>query len=268
MVVMERLQKVLAARGLGSRREIETWIARGEISINGQVAKLGDRVGPADAIRWRGRVLSQAQYPEQWLAYHKPEGVMCTRFDPEGRPTIYTDLPRLRGQRWVSVGRLDLNTSGLLLLTTDGALAHALMHPSRGLVRQYAVRVLGEVAPETLQRLQDGVGLEDGIARFDTLEAAGGEGANHWFHVTVGEGRNRLVRRLWEAVGVTVSRLIRIRYGAVELGRGLKAGRTRALASAEVQALYQAAGLPCPGSLQVPPKKKRARPGGASKLKR
>lgn len=242
----ERLQKFLAARGLGSRREIEGWIERGEIRVNGRVASLGDQVGPDDTIHVRGRPVRSVAPAHRWLAYHKPEGEICSRSDPEGRSSVFAALPRLRGQRWVSVGRLDLNTSGLLLFSTDGALAHALMHPSRGLPREYAVRVLGEVSEAVQQSLLQGVELEDGPARFESLLDAGGEGANHWFHVTVSEGRNRLVRRLWDATGVTVSRLIRIRYGPVELGRGLKTGRFRELEPAEVKALYAAAGMSLP----------------------
>jgi 23S rRNA pseudouridine2605 synthase len=267
----ERLQKYLAARGLGSRREIEGWIEQGEVRVNGRVAQLGDQVGPDDTIHVRGRPVGAAAPAHRWLAYHKPEGEICSRSDPEGRSSVFAALPRLRGQRWVSVGRLDLNTSGLLLFTTDGGLAHALMHPSRGLVREYAVRVLGEVSESVQQSLLQGLELEDGTARFESLLDAGGEGANHWFHVTVSEGRNRLVRRLWDAVGVTVSRLIRIRYGPVELGRGLKLGRFRELEAAEVRALYAAADLLPPrparssGSTRKPG---RPAPAGARKERR
>jgi 23S rRNA pseudouridine2605 synthase len=267
----ERLQKYLAARGLGSRREIEGWIERGEVRVNGLVAQLGDQVSPEDTIHIRGRPVGTAVPAHRWLAYHKPEGEICSRSDPEGRSSVFAALPRLRGQRWVSVGRLDLNTSGLLLFTTDGGLAHALMHPSRGLTREYAVRVLGEVSESVQQSLLQGVELEDGPARFQSLLDAGGEGANHWFHVTVSEGRNRLVRRLWDAVGVTVSRLIRIRYGPVELGRGLKMGRFRDLEVAEVRALYAAADLPPPrpaGSPGRGRKPGRPSPAGARKERR
>ncbi|WP_043739479.1 23S rRNA pseudouridine(2605) synthase RluB [Thioalkalivibrio nitratireducens] len=263
----ERLQKYLAARGLGSRREIEVWIANGEVMVNGRVATLGDQVQAGDEIRVRGRVLRGDERPQRWIAYHKPEGEICSRSDPEGRSSVFSALPRLRDQRWVSVGRLDLNTSGLLLFTTDGDLAHALMHPSQALVREYAVRVLGEVPAETLQGLLAGIELEDGPARFETLVEAGGEGANRWFHVTVSEGRNRLVRRLWEAAGCTVSRLIRIRYGPVALGRGLRVGRFRDLVPEEVAALYEAAGLP-----RARPAHAHGRPGargrGAARGKR
>lgn len=246
----ERVQKVLAARGLGSRREIEGWIERGEVKVNQRTAKLGDQVGPNDVIRVRGRVIHIAEHAHRWLVYHKPVGEICSRSDPEGRRPVFASLPRLKGQRWVAVGRLDLNTSGLLLFTTDGELANRLMHPSRSMEREYAVRVLGEVPDDTRRMLLEGVELEDGPARFDALEERGGEGANHWFHVVVSEGRNRLVRRLWDAVGVTVSRLIRVRYGPVVLGRGLKTGDSRALEAREVEALYEAVELPVPESIQ------------------
>lgn len=266
----ERLQKYLAARGLGSRREIETWIERGEIQVNGRVAVLGDQVSSEDNILVRGRPVKGEKPDHRWVAYHKPEGEICSRSDPEGRASVFGNLPRLRGQRWVSVGRLDLNTSGLLIFTTDGELAHALMHPSHALEREYAVRVLGVVSEEVQRDLLRGVELEDGPAGFDTLAEAGGEGANHWFHVTVREGRNRLVRRLWDAVGVTVSRLIRIRYGPVELGKGLKVGHCRDLDSREVKALYAAAGKMPPRS-SGPAARRQPRGGGkgsAGKVRR
>lgn len=264
----ERLQKVLAARGLGSRREIEGWIERGEIQVNGRVAKLGEQVNPDDVILVRGRPVRSVATDHRWLVYHKPEGEICTRSDPEGRPSVFAGLPRLRGQRWISVGRLDLNTSGLLILTTDGALAHALMHPSSGLVREYAVRVLGTVTEDTQAQVLRGLELDDGPARFLSLRDAGGEGANHWFHVTVAEGRNRLVRRLWEAAGVTVSRLIRVRYGPVELGRGLRTGRFRDLDAAEVAALYEAARLRPPRPDRTPGRRERRGAGRAGKAVR
>ncbi|WP_019025177.1 MULTISPECIES: 23S rRNA pseudouridine(2605) synthase RluB [unclassified Thioalkalivibrio] len=270
----ERVQKVLAARGLGSRREIEGWIERGEVKVNQRTAKLGDQVGPNDVIRVRGRVIHMAEHAHRWLVYHKPVGEICSRSDPEGRKPVFASLPRLKGQRWVAVGRLDLNTSGLLLFTTDGELANRLMHPSHSLEREYAVRVLGEVPDDTRRMLLEGVELEDGPARFDVLEERGGDGANHWFHVVVSEGRNRLVRRLWDAVGVTVSRLIRVRYGPVVLGRGLKTGASRDLEVREVEALYEAVELPVPESIRErgrrrgpgrntrPARGKRAKSGG------
>ncbi|WP_018175764.1 23S rRNA pseudouridine(2605) synthase RluB [Thioalkalivibrio sp. AKL8] len=247
----ERVQKVLAARGLGSRREIEGWIERGEVQVNNRTVKLGDQVDEHDVIRVRGRIVRRPEHPHRWIVYHKPVGEICSRSDPEGRRPVFASLPRLKGQRWVAVGRLDLNTSGLLLFTTDGELANRLMHPSMALEREYAVRVLGEVPPATQDMLREGVELEDGAARFDSLEEQGGEGANHWFHVVVSEGRNRLVRRLWDAVGVTVSRLIRVRYGPVVLGHGLKTGAVRDLETREVAGLYEAADLPVPDSVRT-----------------
>ena len=199
----ERVQKVLAARGLGSRREIETWIERGEVQVNNRTAGLGDQVDPDDVIRVRGRIVRRPARAHRWIVYHKPVGEICSRSDPEGRRPVFASLPRLKGQRWVAVGRLDLNTSGLLLFTTDGELANRLMHPGKALEREYAVRVLGEVPQATRDMLLEGVELEDGPARFDALEAHGGEGANQWFHGVVTEGRNRLVRRLWDAVGIS-----------------------------------------------------------------
>ncbi len=243
----ERIQKLLARAGLGSRREIEAWIRQGQIEINGRPAVLGDRAGPADKVTVRGRLVPMRRArPPRVIAYHKPVGEMSTRSDPQGRPTVFARLPPLRGERWVAVGRLDVNTEGLLLFATDGALAHALMHPSHGLEREYAVRVLGALDEAALERLVQGVVLEDGPARFERIEAAGGTGVNRWYHVVLTEGRNREVRRLFEAVGARVSRLIRVRYGPVALGRGLKRGRHRELGPGEIAALYQAAGLPAP----------------------
>jgi 23S rRNA pseudouridine2605 synthase len=178
------------------------------------------------------------------ILYHKPEGELTTRKDPEGRPTVFEALPRLRGSRWVSVGRLDTNTSGLLIFTNDGALANKLMHPSSELEREYAVRVLGKVTDEQLQALQKGVRLEDGMAKFDEIREAGGEGANHWYHVILKEGRNREVRRLWDAVGITVSRLIRVRFGALNLPRNLPRGAWRDATQEEMDTLASAAGMP------------------------
>ncbi len=242
----EKLQKVLARAGLGSRRTMEQWIQAGRVRVNGEVARLGRRVTPEDTIRVDGRLLTAEQTAPRRirvLAYHKPVGEICTRHDPQGRPTLFEHLPRLRNGRWITIGRLDLNTSGLLLLTNDGELANRLMHPSTGMEREYAVRVLGEVDKETLERLRSGVELEDGPARFERLRDAGGSGANHWYHVVLREGRNREVRRLWESQGVTVSRLIRIRYGSVTLRRGLPQGRWEELDEGQVNQLLQQAGL-------------------------
>jgi 23S rRNA pseudouridine2605 synthase len=252
----ERLQKLLARMGLGSRREIERWIEEGLVTVNGRVATLGDQADPDDKVAIRGRLVSlKAAARPRVIAYHKPDGELTTRKDPEGRPTVFDHLPRLRNGRWIAVGRLDYNTSGLLLFTTDGELAARLMHPSKGVEREYAVRILGEVSPDVLKQLLTGVELEDGPARFETLREAGGSGANRWYHVTLREGRNREVRRLWEAVGLKVSRLTRVRYGPVGLDRALRAGRWRDLEPGEMAALYQTAGL----SWQPPKLRREAR---------
>ncbi|CAM3959548.1 23S rRNA pseudouridine(2605) synthase RluB [Xenorhabdus thuongxuanensis] len=225
----EKLQKVLARSGHGSRREIEGYIQQGRISVDGKIATLGDRieVNPAIKIRLDGRILNIKE-PQKTvcrvLAYYKPEGELCTRHDPEGRPTVFDRLPKMQGARWIAVGRLDINTSGLLLFTTDGELANRLMHPSREVEREYAVRVFGEVDNAKLRQLTQGVQLEDGPASFKTIAFKGGEGINQWYNVTLTEGRNREVRRLWEAVGVQVSRLIRVRYGDIDLPKGLPRG--------------------------------------------
>ncbi|MBN6741613.1 pseudouridine synthase [Acidithiobacillus sp. MC6.1] len=236
----EKLQKVLARFGLGSRRLMEEWIAAGRVVVNGQPAKLGDRVTAQDKIAVDGaalRIPSWVRPRLRVLRYHKPAGELTTRSDPEGRPTVFDRLPRLRGSRWITIGRLDFNTEGLLLLTNDGDLANALMHPRAGIEREYAVRVMGAVSPEQQTSLLQGVPLEDGEARFATLQEAGGEGLNRWYHVTLAEGRNREVRRLFEAVGLTVSRLIRVRYGVVEMPRLLKTGYFDELPDEEREAL-------------------------------
>ncbi|MCC7258992.1 MAG: pseudouridine synthase [Gammaproteobacteria bacterium] len=246
----ERLQKWLAAAGVGSRREIEGWIAAGRVEVNGRRATLGQKVSGSERIVIDGRVVRVASRrrrpPPRVIVYHKPVGEICTRRDPEGRPSVFDALPRLTASRWVIVGRLDIDTSGLLLFTTDGQLAHALMHPSGDLEREYAVRVRGNPDETTLRLLRDGVVLDDGPGRFATIHAEGGDGANRWFRVTVTEGRNRLVRRLWEAVGCQVSRLMRVRFGPLTLPRHLPRGRHRDLGPAEVEALYSAAGLDIP----------------------
>jgi 23S rRNA pseudouridine2605 synthase len=235
----EKLQKVLADAGLGSRREMERWIVQGRVRVNDAPANLGDRVEAGDRLSVDGRPVSRAPRSAvpRVIAYYKPEGEVCSRADPERRPTVFASLPSLPKGRWIGIGRLDIGTTGLLLFTNDGALAHRLMHPSQEVEREYAVRVLGEVTPRVLERLETGVELEDGLARFDSIEESGGRGANRWYHVVLREGRNREVRRLWEAEGLTVSRLHRVRYGPIRLERGAKVGAVRELSRREVEAL-------------------------------
>ncbi|WP_299494437.1 23S rRNA pseudouridine(2605) synthase RluB [uncultured Shewanella sp.] len=242
----EKLQKVLARAGHGSRREMEAWIAAGRVSIDGEIAKLGDRVESDVKVRIDGRAVSIKSQEEvvcRVIAYHKPEGEICSRKDPEGRPTVFDRLPRTKDSRWVAVGRLDINTSGLLLFTSDGELANRLMHPSNEVEREYAVRTFGEVTDACIQRLRKGVTLEDGPASFDKVKPAGGEGMNKWWHVSLAEGRNREVRRLWESQEVQVSRLIRIRYGDIELPKSLPRGGWIELPIEQVNYLRQTAGM-------------------------
>jgi len=244
--VDEKLQKVLARAGFGSRREMETWISAGRVMVNGKVAMLGDRVDADDAILVDGKKLaakSPAEVPQRVLLYNKPLGEVCTRNDPENRKTVFQALPDVQHARWVAIGRLDINTSGLLLFTTDGELANKLMHPSTQIEREYAVRVLGEVTPEMVQAMHKGVMLEDGMARFTDIQYFAGEGANHWYHVVLMEGRNREVRRLWESQGVKVSRLKRVRYGNIFIPSEITVGRYCELGGKEIKALYQLAGL-------------------------
>jgi len=244
--VSEKLQKTLARAGIGSRREMERWISEGRVSIDGNKAKLGDRVEPQQVIRIDGRIVSQTATQDvkaRVLLYYKPEGEICTRADPKGRPTVFDRLPPLRNSRWINIGRLDINTSGLLLFTTHGELANRLMRPSYQVEREYAVRVLGKVDSEAMEKLRRGLELEEGIAHFDAISDAGGEGANHWYHVTLKEGRNREVRRLWEAIGVQVSRLIRIRYGPVTLPRRLRIGHSQELDKKDLDILFASVDL-------------------------
>lgn len=242
----ERLQKVLARLGLASRREIEEWIKSGRVTLNGQYAKLGDRYRPGDRMTVNGRSIdpsAEAQEPTRVLVYHKPTGEVVTRRDPEGRPVIFTQLPRPTRGRWISIGRLDINTQGLLLVTTNGELANRLMHPSHEIEREYAVRVLGRVDDAMLERLHQGVELEDGFARFESIYSAGGEGANQWFRVTLKEGRNRIVRRLWESQNIQVSRLMRVRFAQIELPPRLRARTFMELPKEQVNQLLEFVGL-------------------------
>lgn len=242
----EKLQKVLARAGLGSRREMETAISDGRVKVNGQVAKLGDRVEMRDKVSVDDRPITlrpENESPRRVIMYNKPEGELCTRKDPEGRRTVFERLPRLKGERWIAIGRLDINTSGLLLFTTDGELANRLMHPSTQVEREYAVRVMGEVKREHVVAMVDGVMLEDGPARFTDVQEFGGEGINTWFHVVILEGRNREVRRLWESQSLTVSRLKRVRYGNIFLDKRAKAGEWVELSQDEVDDLATLAGL-------------------------
>lgn len=236
----EKLQKALARLGLGSRRQMETVISEGRVSVNGTVATIGDRVGQGDEIRVDGRLLrytAENEKRRRVLMYYKPEGEICSSQDPEGRPTVFERLPPLSHDRWVMVGRLDINSTGLLLFTNDGELAHRLMHPSNEIEREYAVRVMGEVTPEILLNLKRGVMLEDGMAQFDDITEMGGEGINKWYQVKLKEGRNREVRRLFESQGLKVSRLLRTRYGSVSLPRELRTGRYLELDRREIDTL-------------------------------
>ncbi|AIK90312.1 hypothetical protein JT17_06075 [Glaesserella parasuis] len=247
-IVGEKLQKILARAGQGSRREIEEVIAAGRVSVDGKIAMLGDRVQVSSStkIRIDGNLVSLIPTQKEIcrvLMYYKPEGELCTRSDPEGRATVFDRLPRLTGSRWIAVGRLDINTSGLLLFTTDGELANRLMHPSREVEREYSVRVFGEVNDTMIQRLRKGVQLEDGPANFKQIKAVGGTGINQWFDVTLTEGRNREVRRLWESQGIQVSRLIRIRYGNIKLEKSLPRGGWEEMGLEQVNYLRELVGL-------------------------
>lgn len=244
----EKLQKILANNGVGSRREMETWISAGRVSVNGKIAHLGDRAEPSDHIRVDGHTVHIAQEKPvcRVLMYNKPEGELCTRTDPEGRMTVFDRLPKISKGRWIAVGRLDLNTSGLLLFTNDGELANRLMHPRHEIEREYAVRVFGKVENDTLNTLKKGVELEDGMAKFTHIvpRPSGDESINSWFNVTLSEGRNREVRRLWESQGVQVSRLIRLRYGPLELKKRLPQGAWIELELPEVNVLRKQVQLP------------------------
>lgn len=236
-----KLQKVLADAGIGSRRDMEQLILAGRVSVNGMPAHIGQRIGPSDQVRINGRPLQRklAALPPRVLLYHKPSGEICSRDDPGHRPTVFGRLPKLKGARWVAVGRLDFNTEGLLIFTTSGDIANRLMHPRYGWEREYAVRILGRIDEESARKLLEGVDLEDGPARFNRLEDVGGDGANHWYRVTLSEGRNREIRRIFEALGLVVSRLARIRFGPIGLPEGLVRARYLELSEAEVGRLLQ-----------------------------
>ncbi|MBV2235735.1 MAG: pseudouridine synthase [Sterolibacterium sp.] len=238
----EKLHKALADAGHGSRRELEEWISAGRISVNGEQAHVGQRIGPRDKVRVNGRLVHLRLGDvrrQRVLAYHKPEGEIVSRNDPQGRPSVFDKLPRMRGGRWIAVGRLDFNSCGLLLFTNDGALAERLMHPRSNIEREYAVRIIGELSTEARARLLEGVELEDGPARFGRLLDGGGEGTNRWYRVILSEGRNREVRRMFEAVGLTVSRLMRVRYGPVHMPPRLKRGMTQELSPEDVRILLK-----------------------------
>ena len=238
----QKLHKMLAQAGLGSRRELEDWIVAGRVSVNGKPAHVGQRIGPEDRIRVNGRLVNLrfAARTPRVLLYHKVEGEIVSRDDPEGRPTVFDRLPRIGGGRWVNIGRLDFNTEGLLMFTSSGELANRLMHPRYELEREYAVRVIGELSEAQEQTLLEGIELEDGTAHFNSIYSRGGEGTNRWYHVALNEGRNREVRRLFEAIGVQVSRLIRVRFGPVSMPPRLKRGMIVELPEEEVRALMKA----------------------------
>ncbi len=250
-----KLHKVLAQAGLGSRLEMEALILQGRISVNNEPAHIGQRIQYGDQVKINGKPIRYriAPPPPRVIAYHKPVGEVVTHDDPQNRPTVFRKLPRLQQGKWQSVGRLDLNTEGLLLFSSSGDLANQLMHPRFGLEREYAVRVLGALNAEEKKKLLEGVRLDDGMAQFGTIEEGGGEGSNHWYRVTISEGRNREVRRLFESVGHAVSRLIRIRYGAMVLPRGLKRGAWMELDERDINALFQASG----GGAPRPPQQQR-----------
>ena len=231
----QKLQKVLAQAGLGSRRDMELLISSGRVSVNGASARIGARVGPRDQIKVAGRVIrasSPARLPRV-LLYHKPEGEIVSRDDPRGRPGVFERLPAITGAKWISIGRLDFNTCGLLIFTTSGELANRMMHPRFEIEREYAVRVMGHLQPQHLQRLTQGIELEDGLARCESVELRGGEGANQWCHVVLKDGRNRVVRRMFEKLGFTISRLMRVRYGNLALPPRLKRNQCYELSADE-----------------------------------
>ena len=271
----ERLQKIMAAAGLGSRRGLEQQIKDGQVQVNGTVAALGASVKAGDTITFEQQRLEVVAKPvaHRTLIYNKPEGEVTTRSDPQGRPTVFDRLPKVRNARWVAIGRLDINTTGLLLLTTDGELANAMMHPSSNIDREYACRVRGEASPEQLEQLKAGVELDDGPASFSDIQPAGGTGENHWYHATIMEGRNREVRRLWESQGLVVSRLKRVRYGAAFMPKRLLVGKWSEIDARDHRVLREDVGLPgaasglslkgMRGKIRSPENPKSRRPHGA-----
>ncbi|MBV1905092.1 MAG: rRNA pseudouridine synthase [Pseudomonadales bacterium] len=235
----DKLQKILAQLGVGSRREMERWISDGRVTVNGSRAKLGDRVSESDQIQVDHKAIRRVAIRPRIILLNKQEGVICTRSDPEGRTTCFDDLPKLGKGRWISIGRLDINTSGLLLLTNDGEFANRMMHPSSSIDREYAVRVDGEIGPDVLENLVQGVQLEDGFAKFADIRYFNGSGRNHWYHVVVLEGRNREVRRLFESQNIRISRLKRVRFGPVILPSALLRGRRQELGVEDVKSMYR-----------------------------
>ena len=251
----QKLHKVLAQSGLGSRRLMEEWIREGRVTVNGSVATIGARVSPTDlirvgkrAVRWPG-----TQRLPRVLLYHKPEGEIVSHDDPEGRASVFERLPEVRGAKWLAVGRLDYNTSGLLIFTTSGELANRMMHPRFAVEREYAVRIVGELTPAQIERLTGGIELSDGLAQCISVDDEGGEGTNHWYRIVLREGRNRVVRRIFEALGLTVSRLMRVRFGAVALPPRLKRGQVTSLPAAEVKRLLSWLDQNAPGTPPASP---------------
>jgi len=252
----ERLQKVLAQAGIGSRREMEEWISAGRVTVNGTVATLGVRVSEGDKVQVDGRQIRLQLQAEQTmpriLLYHKQEGEIVSRDDPKERANVFDALPKLRGQKWIAIGRLDFNTSGLLIFTTSGELANRLMHPRFEVEREYAVRVQGQMTPDQMhQMIKEGIELEDGLVRFEKLSDEGGEGYNHWYRLVLKEGRNRVVRRTFEALGLPVSRLMRVRFGLIHLPPRIKRGMMAELGEGEVRAILEWVGLPAGKARQV-----------------
>ncbi len=241
----EKIQKVLARTGFASRREAERWITAGRIEVDGKIAKIGDRISEKNRVFLDKKPLFLAweMGDKRVIAYYKPEGEICSRSDPDHSSTIFDNLPRLKIGRWIAAGRLDINTTGLIILSNDGDLVNRLMHPSHEIEREYAVRILGDVTKEQIEQLKEGVLLDDGMAKFEKIRFAGGEGVNRWYHVVLKEGRNREVRRMWEFFGIRVSRLSRVRFGNVLLRRGQKQGRFEDLGEAEMKELYTSVGL-------------------------